>query len=88
MRTVQCAFNKPDLRGATEQWRGILLSPVASASLPPHVASPPDDSLRSTLGGHGWSDIEVEDGVSLRLVVSLVVVDDISNFLLLAIDLS
>lgn len=75
----------------TEEWLRVLLSYVATDGLPPHVATPADDSLGGSQRRSGGADIEVENRLIVivyLLSLARVVVNDVSNLLLLAIDLA
>jgi hypothetical protein len=66
----------------------ILLSPVAPNGFPPDVCTPSNNSF----GGASWSgsrsDIEIKDRFTSGFRLPGVVIDDVSDLLFLAIDLS
>lgn len=72
----------------TEEWLRVLFVSVATNRLPPDVGTPSNESLSSGGGSNGGSDVEVEDGLAIGLRVSRVVVDDVSDLLLLTVDIS
>jgi hypothetical protein len=76
------------LRSATEPRLGILLVPVAADSLPPGIGTPANDTLGGTQGRGGRTHIEEEDRVTVGIGLARVIVDDVSNLLPLAVDLS
>ena len=61
---------------------------VATDGLPPCISAPSDESFSGAIGSNGGSNIEIEYGLACGLRLSGVVVDYISDFLLLAVDLS
>lgn len=72
-----------------EEWLRILFSHVTANGLPPHIAAPSDNAFGGTLRSGRRANIEEEDGLVVILVVlTRVVVDDIANLLLLAVDFS
>jgi hypothetical protein len=72
----------------TEERRRVLFTLVSANSLPPDIAAPSDNAFSSSLRSSCGSNIEVEDGFACRLVFARVVVDDVSNFLALAVYVS
>lgn len=72
----------------TEEWLRVLFVSVATNRLPPDVGTPSNESLSSGSRSNGWSDVEIEDGLAIGLRVSRVVVDDVSDLLLLTVDIS
>lgn len=82
------APKKSFLRSATEPRLGILLVPVAADGLPPGIGTPANDALGGTQGRGGRTHIEEEDRVTVGIGLARVIVDDVSNLLPLAVDLS
>lgn len=79
----------PRLRSVvSEEGLRVLLSLVASDSLPPDVCTPSDNALGGASWSGGRSDVEVEDRFTSWLRFTGVVVDDISDLLSLAVDIS
>jgi len=76
------------LGSATEPRLGILLVPVAADGLPPSIGTPANDTLGGTQGRSGRTHIEEEDRVTVGIGLARVIVDDVSNLLPLAVDLS
>lgn len=76
------------VRLVTEEWLRVLFVSVATNRLPPDVGTPSNESLSSGSRSNGWSDVEIEDGLAIGLRVSRVVVDDVSDLLLLTVDIS
>lgn len=66
----------------------LLLSSVAADGLPPGISPPSDGSLCCAGGSDGWSHIEVEDWFAGGLRLAGVIVNDVPDFLLLAVDVS
>lgn len=66
----------------------VLFPLVTSDGLPPGICAPTDDSLCASERRGGRPNIQVEDGFSCGLGLSRVVVDDISNLFLFAVDFS
>lgn len=85
---TQAPRNRHSLRGSPEPRLGVLLPPVAADGLPPHIRAPSDNALGCALRSHGGADIQVEDGLACDLGLTRVVVDNISDLLLLAVDIS
>lgn len=65
-----------------------LFSHITADGLPPHVTAPSDDSLGGALRSSGGANVKVEDGLSAGLGLAGVVVDDISDLFLLAVDVT
>lgn len=66
----------------------LLLADITPGSLPPYVGSPSKHSLDSLCRGHCWADVEIEDGLAVLIRLSRIVVDNIANLFLLAIDVA
>lgn len=62
--------------------------PVAADGLPPGIGTPANDTLGGTQGCSGRTHIEEEDRVTVGIGLARVIVDDVSNLLPLAVDLS
>ena len=60
----------------------------SSRSAPPDVAAPADETLSGAGGRHGWADVEVENGFAGGFGRAGIVVDDVADFLCLAVDVS
>lgn len=71
-----------------EEWSRVLLPRIAPRCLPPHVATPSNDSLGGAERRGCWPDVQIEDGLAGGLGLSRVVVDDITYLFLLAVVVS
>lgn len=86
----QTSVKRPLLPQGAEvgQWLWILFPFISPDGLPPHVATPTDDAFRGSQGRSCRSNVEVEDGLACGLRLAGVVVDYVSNFFSLAVDLT
>lgn len=65
-----------------------LLTRLAALCSPPYIATPAHQPLGGARRCQSWADIEVEDGFTSRLGLPGVVVDDVADLLLLAVDVA
>lgn len=75
-------------RRSAEPCLRFLLPSVTANRLPPYISTPSDESLRGTQGRKGWSNIEEENGLSGGIGLARIVIDNVSDLLLLAVDVS
>lgn len=66
----------------------LLLPGLKASGTPPDVAAPSDEALRRAGRGGSRAHVEVEDGLAGGLRRTGVVVDDVADLLLLAVDVS
>lgn len=86
---VKRSHSTPRLDGVVaKEGLRILFPLVTPYRLPPHVGAPADDALGSAQRRGRGPDIEVEDGLSGRFRLAGVVVDDVADLLLLAVDVA
>lgn len=72
----------------TKEWLRVLLSLVSSDGLPPDVCTPSNNAFSAASWRSCRSDVEVEDRLTCGFRLAGVVVDDVSNLLFLAVDVS
>jgi hypothetical protein len=76
------------LRRAAEPRLRVLLMPVAANGLPPSIGTPANDAFGRTQRSGSRTYIQEENRLTIGIRLARVVVDDISNLLPLAVDLS
>lgn len=76
------------LRRTAEPRLRVLLMPVAANGFPPSIGTPADDTLGCAQRSSGRAHIKEEHGLAVGVGLTRVVVNDISNLLLLAVDIS
>lgn len=78
----------PSLQGRLVLGQLVLLPHIPSLCPPPDISPPTHSSLNSSGWGECGTNIEVEHGFTSRLGLSGVVIDDIADLLLLAVDVA
>lgn len=72
----------------TEKWLRVLLALITANSLPPNICAPSDDTFSSTLRSGSRTHVKEEDGLTIFFRLARVVIDHVTDFLSLAVDVA